>query len=241
MQRCALYIWYPTRCLARNPEECNAANIERHKFRQWKRKWFFLKRKQSSGWFMCKTHVITNDIGLVCEHIESSCQNCYCLCTSPSFSLVALHGFPYFILFFLLRQTNSRRLSELENKRQTMRTPLVHVSHLRLRLYAPYTSGWFSAHSAQEVAKLSDCTRSSFPLSSLVHTHAHNTKGLSPSFLSAIKSALVPPISWIFLTGSKDSLINSSYVYVGCCVRLLLDWFCPVDAPRFTFISSGVE
>ena len=73
------------------------------------------------------------------------------------------------------------------------------------------------------------------------YTHAHNTKGLSPSFLSAIKSALVPPISWIFLTGSKDSLINSSYVYVGCCVRLLLDWFCPVDAPRFTFISSGVE
>jgi hypothetical protein len=71
MQRCALYNWYPTRCLAQNPEECDAANIERqrHKFRQWKRKWFFLKRKQSSGWFMCKTHAITNDIGLVCEHI----------------------------------------------------------------------------------------------------------------------------------------------------------------------------
>jgi hypothetical protein len=41
-------------------------------------------------------------------YIESSCQNRCCWCASPSFSLVALHGFPYFILFYFFfsgRQT----------------------------------------------------------------------------------------------------------------------------------------
>jgi heme A synthase len=122
-------------------------------------------------------------------------KNCWC---------ALRHLFSLFFLFGSGRQTVAD--SGLENKRHTMRTPLLYLSLISVcRLYAPiYTSAWFSAHS----------------FSLLFFTGSRQAVWLSPS------SFFFPPFSYVnppkvspqhlpmggsfFLTGPGDS-------HVCCC------------------------